>query len=127
MRADGRPIPSELMAELEALAAMPDDMIDFSDILRTTDFSGFRRGVEFGASRHAKVDVSIDAAIVAWFAAHTDPGETAQSHIDRFCVGALCRRVGRSERRLHEQARRAGSAAGAASAIGSTSSSACTW
>ncbi len=34
----------EIMAELEALAAMPDDTIDLSDMPEVTDWSGWTRG-----------------------------------------------------------------------------------
>ena len=65
---DGKPLPPELQAEIEALRAMSDDDIDCSDIPEVTDFTGWTRRSDRLEREVARVkrtfSVSLDAALV---------------------------------------------------------------
>jgi uncharacterized protein (DUF4415 family) len=58
----------EIMAELEALAAMPDDTIDLSDMPEVTDWSGWTRG-KFYRPVKKQVTLRVDADLLEWFKA----------------------------------------------------------
>ena len=56
----------EIMAELDALAAMPDDTIDLSDMPEVTDFTGWVRG-KFYRPVKKQVTLRLDADVIDWF------------------------------------------------------------
>lgn len=56
------------MAELDALAAMPDDTIDLSDMPEVTDWSNWTRG-KFYRPVKQQVTLRLDADILHWFKA----------------------------------------------------------
>jgi uncharacterized protein (DUF4415 family) len=56
----------EILAELEALAAMPDDTIDLSDMPEVTDFTGWVRG-KFYRPVKKQVTLRLDADLIDWF------------------------------------------------------------
>jgi uncharacterized protein (DUF4415 family) len=58
----------ELAAELDALAAMPDDSIDLSDMPEVTDWSGWTRGKLYRPVKK-QVTVRLDADVLEWFKA----------------------------------------------------------
>ena len=58
----------ELAAELDALAAMPDDTIDLSDMPEVTDWSNWTRG-KFYRPVKKQVTVRLDADVLEWFKA----------------------------------------------------------
>jgi uncharacterized protein (DUF4415 family) len=58
----------EPAAELDALAAMPDDTIDLSDMPEVTDWSGWTRG-KFYRPVKKQVTVRLDADVLEWFKA----------------------------------------------------------
>lgn len=58
----------EIEAELAALAAMPDDTIDLSDMPEVTDWSGWTRG-KFYRPVKQQITVRLDADLIAWFKA----------------------------------------------------------
>lgn len=78
---DRRDIPADIVAEMEALAALPDSEIDFSDIPEITDFSGFRRVKDWDRAR--RLADAIPPEVVDWFEAHAKPGETGPAAINR--------------------------------------------
>ena len=56
-------LTDEQRAELDALAALPDDQIDTTDIPETVDWSGARRGVFYrGKKRQRPVDDGVKRA-----------------------------------------------------------------
>ena len=63
----------EMEARIAALAAMPDDQIDTSDIPEVTDWSGFQRG-RFYKPVKQSLTLRLDADLIAWFKAHAGPG-----------------------------------------------------
>ena len=54
MKKEHSDITAEQRGELEALAAMPDEMIDTSDIPETSDWSGAVRGLFFMSAEEQK-------------------------------------------------------------------------
>jgi len=58
-------ITEEQLAELKALAEMPDEEIDFSDIPEVTDWSGAVVGKFYRPVKEA-VTVRLDADVVHW-------------------------------------------------------------
>ena len=69
-------------AEVEALAALPDDHINTRDIPEVRDWSGARRGLFFRPVKQ-QLTLRIDADVIAWFKRHTPPGEGYQTRINR--------------------------------------------
>jgi uncharacterized protein (DUF4415 family) len=69
-------------AELEALAALPDNHIDTRDMPEVRDWSGARRGLLFRPIKQ-QLTLRIDADVIAWFKRHTPHGEGYQTRINR--------------------------------------------
>src|SRR5438093_4731735 len=69
-------------AELEALAALPDDKIDTRDIPEVRDWSGAPRGLFFRPIKQ-QLTLRIDADVIAWFKRYTPHGEGYQTRINR--------------------------------------------
>lgn len=63
----------ELKAQLEAIAAMPDDTIDTSDIPEVTDWSGWTRG-KFYRPVKQQITLRLDADVVHWFKTNAKGG-----------------------------------------------------
>lgn len=59
-------LTQELKAELERIAAMPDDTIDLSDMPEVTDWSNWRRG-QFYRPVKQQLTLRLDADIIDWF------------------------------------------------------------
>lgn len=68
-------IPPHIVAEMEALAARPDDSIDYSDIPEVTDFAGFRNARGEWLVRDREHVMTVPAELAAWFQAHAPAGE----------------------------------------------------
>lgn len=62
--------------ELVALAAMPDDKIDTSDISEVTDWNDAQRGCFYRPIKEP-VTIRLDADVLAWFKAHSNKYQTA--------------------------------------------------
>ena len=69
-------------AELEALAALPDNQIDTRDMPEVSDWSGAQRGLFFRPIKR-QLTLRIDADVIAWFKSHTPHGEGYQTSINR--------------------------------------------
>jgi uncharacterized protein (DUF4415 family) len=69
-------------AEIEALAALPDDKIDTQDIPEVRDWSGAQRGLFFRPIKQ-QLTLRIDADVIAWFKRHTPNSEGYQTYINR--------------------------------------------
>ena len=59
-------LTTEQRAEIDALAALPDDQIDTSDIPEQRDWSGTRRGVFFRPIKQ-QITLRLDADLIDWF------------------------------------------------------------
>ncbi len=80
-------------AEIEALAALPDDRIDLSDIREVRDWSGAKRGLLYRPVKK-QLTLRVDADVVAWFKEHARGGRGYQTDINR----ALREHVDRREK-----------------------------
>ncbi|MGO9472997.1 MAG: BrnA antitoxin family protein [Rhodomicrobium sp.] len=81
-------------AEIEALAALPDDEIDTSDIPEVRDWAGAKRGMFYRPIKR-QLTLRIDADIVEWFKERSQDGKGYQTNINR----ALREYVGRHAKR----------------------------
>lgn len=69
-------------AELEALAALPDDQINTKALPEVRDWSGAKRGLFFRPVKK-QLTLRIDADVIAWFKSHTANGDGYQTSINR--------------------------------------------
>jgi uncharacterized protein (DUF4415 family) len=69
-------------AEIEALAALPEEKIKTGDIPEQRDWSGARRGVFFRPIKK-QITLRIDADLLDWFRRHPEHGEGYQTSINR--------------------------------------------
>lgn len=68
-------------AELEALAALPDDRIDTADIPEVRDWSGAKRGLFYRPVKR-QLTLRIDADVIAWFKNRTPRGQGYQTQMN---------------------------------------------
>ena len=68
-------------AELDALAAMPDDQIDTAALPEQRDWSGARRGVFYRPIKK-QLTLRLDADVIDWFKTHAPAGEGYQTRIN---------------------------------------------
>jgi uncharacterized protein (DUF4415 family) len=68
-------------AELEALAAMPEDQINTSDIPEKRDWSGARRGLFFRPIKK-QLTLRLDADLIDWFQTRVPNGKGYQTSIN---------------------------------------------
>ena len=95
-----RSLKVEHLAELKALAAMPDDAIDTSEAPELLDWSGAKRGLFYRPVKQ-QLTLRMDADLIAWFKAHATSKEGYQTGINR----ALREYVqGRAKRRQSKRA-----------------------
>ena len=94
-KASPRPPTRKQKAELEALAALPDDQIDLSDIPEGRDWSGAKRGLFYRPVKQ-QLTLRLDADVVVWFKRHARGGRGYQTDINR----ALREHVQRREKRV---------------------------
>jgi uncharacterized protein (DUF4415 family) len=80
--ARSKPMTRDEQAELDALAAMPDDQIDLSDIPEVRDWSDAKRGVFYKPVKQ-QLTLRIDADILDWFKRHAQGGKGYQTSINR--------------------------------------------
>ena len=92
-KARSRLLTRKQNAELEALAALPDDRIDVGDIAEVRDWSGAKRGLLYRPVKK-QLTLRVDADVVAWFKEHARGGRGYQTDINR----ALREHVGRREK-----------------------------
>ena len=92
-KASSRSLTRKQKAELEALAALPDDRIDVSDIPEVRDWSGAKRGLLYRPIKK-QLTLRVDADVVAWFKEHARDGRGYQTDINR----ALREHVDRREK-----------------------------
>ena len=75
-------LTKEQKAEIEALAALPEEAIDTSDIPEILDWSGARRGLLYRPVKR-QITLRLDADVVAWFRANTPNGRGYQTEMNR--------------------------------------------
>ena len=72
-KGNNRELPPHLAAEMERLAALPDDTIDLSDMPEATDWSKAERGRFFRPVKQ-QLTLRLDADVVHWFKTHAQGG-----------------------------------------------------
>lgn len=78
-----KPLSPEELAELEKLAAMPDDQIDTSDIPEApAENWAFAQRGQFYRPVKKQITLRIDADLIAWFKDHAASGEGYQTQIN---------------------------------------------
>ena len=77
-------LTEEQKAELEALEAMPDDQIDYSDIPETTEaeWSKAKRGM-FYQPDWQNITLRLDQNVIDWFEEHAESPEKAHKDINQ--------------------------------------------
>jgi uncharacterized protein (DUF4415 family) len=70
------------MAELKALASLPDTAIDTSDAPEFPDWSGAKRGLFYRPVKQ-QLTLRLDADVVAWFKSHATEGAGYQTRINQ--------------------------------------------
>ena len=75
-------LTNEQKAEIESLAALPDEKIDTSDIPEILDWSGAKRGALYRPVKQ-QITLRLDADVVAWFKANAPDGRGYQTEINR--------------------------------------------
>ena len=68
-------------AELQALAALPDDQINTRALPEQMDWSGARRGVFFRPVKQ-QLTLRLDADLIDWFRTHKPAGKGYQTGIN---------------------------------------------
>ena len=77
-----RKLTKRQKTEIEALAALPDERIDTSDIPEILDWSGAGRRALYRPVKQ-QVTLRLDADVVAWFKAKAPGGRGYQTEINR--------------------------------------------
>ena len=72
----------EQKTETKALANLPDEKIDTSDIPEIRDWSGAKRGLLYRPVKQ-QITLRLDADVLAWFRANTPGGRGYQTEINR--------------------------------------------
>lgn len=80
-KATSKSLTSSQVAELAALAALPDDQIATSDLPEQRDWSGARRGVFFRPVKK-QLTLRIDTDVIDWFKGRTTDGLGYQTSIN---------------------------------------------
>jgi uncharacterized protein (DUF4415 family) len=81
MKKESSDLTPAQVAELAALAALPDDQINTSDIPEQRDWSGAKRGLFFRPIKK-QLTLRLDADLIAWFKDHAPNGEGYQTCIN---------------------------------------------
>lgn len=75
-------LTAKQQAEIDSLAALPEEKIDTRDIPEQRDWRGARRGALFRPAKQ-QVTLPIDADLIEWFRQHSSGGESYQTSINR--------------------------------------------
>ena len=97
-KANSSRLAAKQRLELDALADLPDEEIDTTDIPEVRDWSGAKRGV-FHRPVKKQLTLRIDADVIAWFKDHAAKGQGYQTQMNL----AL-----RNHVRRHARARKSG-------------------
>jgi uncharacterized protein (DUF4415 family) len=77
-----KPLTPEQQAELNVLAALPEELIDTRDMPEVGDWSGARRGMVYRPVKR-QITLRIDADVIEWFRSRRHRGEGYQTNINR--------------------------------------------
>lgn len=89
-KATTKPLTAKQRADLAAVATLPDEQIDTSDMPEQADWSGAKRG-QFYRPIKKQITLRIDADLLAWFRQHatsetgyqTEINEVLRAHVGR--------------------------------------------
>ena len=81
MKKEASKLTAAQKAELDALAAMPENQINTVALPEQTDWSGARRGVFFRPVKK-QLTLRLDADVIDWFKTHALNGEGYQTSIN---------------------------------------------
>jgi len=82
-KGSSRPLTERQQAELDALAALPDEQIDTRDMPEVRDWSDAKRGMFFRPVKQ-QITLRLDADVVDWFKRHaTNCEDGYQTNINR--------------------------------------------
>ena len=81
-KATSRTLRKDQKAEIKALADLPDEKIDTTDIPEILDWSGAKRGLLYRPVKQ-QITLRLDADVVAWFRANATGGRGYQTEINR--------------------------------------------
>ena len=81
-RGSFRPLTPAQQAELDVLAALPEEGIDTREMPEVSDWTGARRGVLYRPIKR-QITLRIDADVIEWFKSQTLKGEGYQTSINR--------------------------------------------
>lgn len=76
-----KPLTAEQRADLDAVAAMPDNAIDTSDMPEQSDWSGAKRGMFYRPIKK-QITLRLDADLIEWFRQHTPSNTGYQTRIN---------------------------------------------
>lgn len=76
-----RILTDQQRADLDALAAKPDDTIDIADLPEQTDWRGAKRGMFFRPIKK-QITLRIDADVIEWFRRQTTSDAGYQTRIN---------------------------------------------
>jgi uncharacterized protein (DUF4415 family) len=77
-----RQLTRNQQAELNLVAALPEEEIDTRDMPEVHDWSGARRGVFYRPVKR-QITLRIDADVIEWFKSQACEGEGYQTNINR--------------------------------------------
>jgi uncharacterized protein (DUF4415 family) len=81
-KANSKNLTAEQKAELEALAALPEDQIKTDDMPEVLDWSDAKRGLFYRPVKQ-QITLRLDADLIDWFKRHHPQGEGYQTTINR--------------------------------------------
>jgi uncharacterized protein (DUF4415 family) len=87
-----KPLTVAQQAELAALAALPDEQIDTTEMPEVRDWRGARRGLFFRPVKQ-QLTLRLDADLIAWFKSHAAQGQGYQTNINRALRDYVARQV----------------------------------
>ena len=87
------PVPPEIQAEIDALAALPEVQINTDDIPEVRDWSGAKRGLFYRPIKQ-QIMLRLDADLIDWFKNHHPQGEGYQTSINRALREYVAQREG---------------------------------
>jgi uncharacterized protein (DUF4415 family) len=80
-KGSSKPLTAAQTAELKALAALPDDLIDTREMPEQKDWSGARRGMFYRPVKQ-QLTLRLDADVIDWFKSHAPNGQGYQTTIN---------------------------------------------
>ncbi|MBR8836627.1 MAG: BrnA antitoxin family protein [Stigonema ocellatum SAG 48.90 = DSM 106950] len=87
------PVPPEIQAEIDALAALPEDQIKTDDIPEVWDWNSAKRGLFYRPIKQ-QITLRLDADLIDWFKNHHQQDEGYQTSINRALREYVARQEG---------------------------------